>query len=285
MEDYQQFESDFVSSHDRFKLYWQKWIPKGDLKRVIVIQHGFGEHCGRYGNVLSTFSDTGTAFYALDSRGHGRSPGKRGHVDQFQQYVDDLADLIHMAREETKQNEVFLLGHSLGGVIALQYALQGTNQLNLRGLIVSSPALEIQMDLEKEVKKVLVTVFSSVLPSFTLDANLEIDYLSHDKKVVEDYKNDPLVHGQVSFQMAENLFLLGRAIYDKVKHLKVPIYIYQGTDDGIVSPKGSTRLHEMVASSDKTLKLYDGLYHETMNEISPEKEKVLEDLKNWVLAH
>ena len=272
-----------TSSHDGFKLFRQTWLPPGPPKRVLVIQHGLGEHSGRYGNVLQAFERSETAVFALDARGHGRSEGKRGHVDQFQLYIDDLADLVGVARAETGFSKVFLLGHSLGGVIALQYALQGTNQENLVGLAISSAGLVPCMDMTKRIKKFVGTLLASVAPATTVEAGLDLNFLSHDKEVIKAYKADPLVHGKVSFQMATNLFSLGEVIYGKAALLRIPTYVFHGTEDGIVDPAGSQRLFDGLTMRDKTLKLFQGLYHETMNEASPHKEEVLADLKSWIL--
>ena len=272
-----------TSSHDGFQLFRQTWLPERPPKRVVILQHGFGEHSGRYGNVMQAFEGTDSAFFALDARGHGRTEGKRGHVDQFQLYVDDLADLVLTARSETGFSKVFLLGHSLGGVIALQYALQGTNQENLVALIVSAPGLVIRMDAAKRIKKFAATALAALAPAATVDAGLDLKFLSHDQAVIEAYKADPLVHGKVSFQMATNLFKLGEVIFQKAALLKVPTYVFHGTDDGIVDPVGSQRLYDSFTMKDKTLRMHEGLYHETMNEASPGKEEVLKGVRDWVL--
>lgn len=281
---YKHATGSITSSHDGFELFMQKWIP-AQVRRVFVVQHGFGEHSGRYGNLLEALDGTGAAFYAIDSRGHGNTGGKRGHVDQFQNYVDDLADLIQLARKENMNDEVYLLGHSLGGVIALQYATQGTNQTNLSALILSSPGLVIQMDFGKQIKKGLAATLSRIMPAVTLDANLDLKFLSHDQAVIDAYKADPLVHGKISFQMGSNLFHVGSALFKKSEQLTIPVYIFHGAADQIVSAEGSKRLFECAGSKDKTLKIYDGLFHETMNEAEADKRKVLGDLKAWIDAH
>lgn len=281
---YQHTTGSITSSHDGFELFMQKWIPT-QVRRVFVVQHGFGEHSGRYGNLLEALDGTGAAIYAIDSRGHGKTGGKRGHVDQFQNYVDDLADLIQLARKENMNDEVYLLGHSLGGVIALQYATQGTNQGNLSALVLSSPGLVIHMDFGKQIKKGLAATLSRIMPAVTLDANLDLKFLSHDQAVIDAYKADPLVHGKISFQMGSNLFHVGSALFKKSEQLTVPLYLFHGEADQIVSSEGSKRLYECAGSKDKTLKIYPGLFHETMNEAEADKKRVLGDLKAWIDAH
>ncbi len=132
-----------TTTTDPVELFWQQWVPDEAVDRVVVFQHGMGEHSGRYQHLLNAFDNTGTAFYALDARGHGRSPGRRGYLTHFERFADDLGDLIRMTRSENDGQPVFLLGHSLGGVIALDFALRPGNQENLRGLILSSAAIEL----------------------------------------------------------------------------------------------------------------------------------------------
>jgi alpha-beta hydrolase superfamily lysophospholipase len=271
----------FQSSTDGAKIFYQKWIqPKA--KKVLVIQHGFGEHSDRYGHILDKLSKEGFNVYALDARGHGRSDGKRGHVDQFQYYINDLMELIHIARDEQKVSKINLLGHSLGGVISLQYVLEGFNQENIQSLILSSPAVKVKMDFEKEVKKFLGEILASVIPDTTIDANLDTKFLSHDLTEVEKYKQDPLVHGKISFQMGKNLFHLAKALYDKANHLKVPVLIIHGEEDGIADVNGSRDLFKLIASEKKYIKTYPELYHELMNELPKDREIVLADIINFL---
>lgn len=274
-------QSTFQSATDKANIFYQSWT-KPKAKRVLILQHGFGEHSDRYGNILEKLKDDDFNIYALDARGHGRSDGKRGHVDQFQYYVNDLMELIYIAREEQKVNKVTLLGHSLGGVIALQYALEGFNQDNLDGLILSSPGIKIKMDLEKEVKKFLGEILASVLPDTTIDANLDLKYLSHDQSVIDAYKADKLVHGKISFQMGSNLFNLSKALYEKANHIRIPILIIHGEEDGIADVNGSRDLFRHLTSQKKFIKTYPGLYHELMNELPKDREVVLTDIKEFL---
>lgn len=278
---YSNRQSSFQSSIDGLNIFFQSWT-KPNPEKVIVIQHGFGEHSDRYGNFLKAIENEPYSVYALDSRGHGRSDGKRGHVDQFQRYIDDLADLIRIAKHEESVSKVILLGHSLGGVIALQYATEGFNQDNLLGLIISSPALQVKMDLEKEIKKFAAEILSSIMPAVTLDANLDLKFLSHDESVIEAYKKDPLVHGKISFQMGKNLFHLAAVMNQKAHLIQVPILMIHGEADGIADVEGSKNFFKNLTTSKKELKIYSGLYHELMNELPPDREKVLKDILDFI---
>jgi alpha-beta hydrolase superfamily lysophospholipase len=276
-------QSNFKSSLDNKNIFYQSWT-KPNSNQVLILQHGFGEHSDRYKNILDTLKDESISVYALDARGHGRSEGKRGHVDQFQNYIDDLSDLIRIAKEEEKKEKVVLLGHSLGGVIALQYATEGFNQENLSGIIASSPGLKIKMDFEKEVKKFAAQILSSIMPSTTLDANLDLKFLSHDQSVIEAYRKDPLVHGKVSFQMGLNLFNLGSALVHKAHLLTIPIFMIHGDADGITDCEGSKEFFSKLTTPNKEIKIYPGLFHEMMNELPKDRDIVLKDIKNFILS-
>ncbi len=275
-------QSNFQSSIDGTNIFYQSW-RKPDSKKVLVIQHGFGEHSDRYSNIRNFIENDQFDIYALDTRGHGRSDGPRGHVDQFQRYIDDLADLIRIAKQETGVSKVNLLGHSLGGVISLQYATEGFNQDNLEKIIISSPALKVRMDLEKQVKKYAAEFLSNFFPAATLDANLDVNFLSHDKEVVKAYQNDPLVHGKISFQMGANLFHLAHAMYDKAHLIQIPILMIHGEADGIADVLGSREFFKRVTSKTRDLKVYPGLFHELMNEVKEDREKVLTDIRAFLL--
>lgn len=278
---YKNKQASFQSSVDGLNIFFQSWT-KPDAEKVLVIQHGFGEHSNRYNNLLNALENEPINVYALDSRGHGRSEGKRGHVDQFQRYIDDLADLIRIVKQEQNIQKVILLGHSLGGVIALQYATEGFNQDNLLGLIISSPGLKVKMDFEKEIKKIAAELLATFMPSVTLDANLDLRYLSHDQNVIEAYKKDPLVHGKISFQMGKNLFHLNAVMKNKAHLIQVPILMIHGDSDGIADVEGTKEFFNNLVCKRKELKIYKGLYHELMNELPADREKVLNDIVEFI---
>ncbi len=276
----------FSSSIDNEKIFYRKHIPSDEkVQRVVIYQHGFGEHSGRYNNLVQTMAGSGTALYGIDSRGHGRSPGIRGHVEDFDWYCRDFGQLVGLALEETNLKQAIVLGHSMGGVIVLKYALAGENQKRIAGLISSSTGFSPVLDFEKTVKKTAASILSAFLPGLVLDANLDVNLLSHDPQVIADYQSDPLVHGKISLKMGDTFFSSGTELLRRAHLLTVPLLVIHGTADGITDAKSSREFYERAASKDKTLKLYEGLYHETMNEASPDRERVLADIKDWILQH
>lgn len=280
---YQHRTQTLVTTTDSLELFWQKWLPEGTVKRVVVFQHGMGEHSGRYQHLLSAFNDTGTAFYALDARGHGRSPGRRGYVMHFERFADDLGDLIRLARSEHEGQKVFLLGHSLGGVIALDFALRPKSQDYLRGLVLSSAAIELPHGGMNRVAKPAARLLARLAPGAILVNMLRQTDLSHDTEAVAAYRADPLVHSKVTALLGHTLFQLNQHFYAEAHRLRIPVYLFHGTADRITSPEGSKKFFERLTLDDKTLNLYEGLFHETMNELPTDRQKVLRDLAEWVL--
>ncbi len=261
------------------RLFRQSWLPDGAARAVIAIAHGAGEHSGRYAHVAERLTDEGYAVYALDHRGHGRSSGARALVDRIDNTVADLDSLIVLASSEHAGSETFLLGHSMGGAIALRYAI--AHQDRLAGLILSGPlaALEAASPATRIAAKVLSAV-APRLPVFGVDPTL----VSRDPAEVNAYETDPLVHhGKLPARTVAELAVAVESFPQAVRSITIPTLILYGTDDKLCPPAGSLMLSERIGSEDKTLKAYDGLYHEILNE--PERERVLDDLCSWLRAH
>jgi len=274
----QHAESSFEGARGT-RIYYQSWMPPRKVKAVLVIAHGIGEHGGRYAHVADYFTKRDFAVWAYDFRGHGRSEGKRGHVDSFDDYLDDLGQMIRIAKDHSPGVKMFLLGHSLGGLIAPLYAEKHAGDVD--GLIASGPALREKMRISP-VSAFMAKLFSGVLPTFTSGTGLDPNLLSHDKEIVRKYVEDPLVHKVATarwfteYRRAQEETML---LADK---FTLPCLIIQGGADGIVDPTVATELYRRVKGPDKTLKVYDGFYHESLNEIG--KETVLADIDNWLSA-
>ncbi|TGK33372.1 alpha/beta hydrolase [Leptospira gomenensis] len=269
------------------KIFYRSYQPKEGRKgnRVLVVQHGIGEHGGRYEFLVEALAGTGTALYMIDSRGHGRSEGKRGVVDSFSDFLSDLDQLISIAAEKEKVSKVNLLGHSMGAAIVTLYAEEGTNQGNLNSLVVSALPIRVRLDLVMKIKKGIAPLMADLLPNLTLPTGLDINALSHDRAVVEAYKNDPLVHGMASAYLGNMLLNSEEPILGNAGKIKIPIYIFHGKEDSIADYTGSEAFFAVVGSQDKSLKIYDHLFHETMNERLEDRTKVLSDLKKWFESH
>lgn len=271
---------------DGFEFYIQTWKSgKAKPKKVVVIQHGFGEHSGRYQNLIAALEKEKAAVYALDARGHGKTPGKRGHVSDFNLYAADLAVLIEKARSENKGIPMILFGHSMGALVATLAALKSEVARELSGLILSSGAFKPALDTMQAIKKAIGTVLARFAPALTVPAGLDIKLISRDPNVVEAYANDPLVHGKISLKMGVDLFATGEALLEKASRLTLPVLVIHGDADGIAQVEGSRQFYQALSSKDKTLKIYPGFYHETINEPYADRQQVLKDIVKWINQH
>ncbi|HRP70343.1 MAG TPA: lysophospholipase [Turneriella sp.] len=269
---------------DGFELYAQTWKPES-YSKVMVIQHGFGEHSNRYKNLLQFAEKNNTAVYALDARGHGKTPGKRGHVDDFNLYANDLVLLIEKATTENANKPIFLLGHSMGALVAALATLQGDTAKKLKGLVLSSGGFLPVLDTVKAIKKTAASLLANFVPAAVVDAGLDIRLLSRDEQSVKEYQSDPLVHGKISFRMGSDLFRYGQELIELAPRFTLPLYVFHGDADGIARVEGSKAFFNAAGSQDKTLKIYPGFYHETMNEPFVDRQTVLTNLFDWINAH
>jgi acylglycerol lipase len=245
-------------------IFHQSRRPDSAAHSVLLVVHGYGEHSGRYDNVIDYFVPRGFAIYALDHRGHGRSGGERIYVERFDDYVDDLRTFFGIVRAHEPSLPIYMLGHSMGSFIAIAYA--ASYQSELAALILSGSGIG--------------------LGRRTASAG-EIDLpatLSRDPAVVEAYRNDPLVfHGLPPASRREAIGALRDQLEDMAHTLILPVIIMAGAASPLGDGPGSEELFEIVGAHDKTLKLYPELMHEIFNE--PERNEVFADLEAWLVAH
>jgi lysophospholipase len=262
------------------RIHWQSWSPAGDqqLKGVVTIAHGYGEHIGRYGHVAQRLNEAGFAVYGPDHHGHGRSGGKRGRI-KLPEAVADLDQLIVMVSQGRHPDlPQFLLGHSLGGAIALRYAMAHQNRLT--GLALSAPLAAIEGGTGLHT---LARALGAVLPGAPV-SKVEPRLVSRDHAVVKDYIADPLNHhGPVPAGVARDLIIHAGRLPADVRRITLPTLLMWGTDDRLCPPAGAEMVAANVGSQDLTVRRYEGLFHEIMNE--PEQARVLDDLVGWLVAH
>ena len=263
------------------EIYFQKWIAE-KAKFVLIIAHGVGEHSGRYGNLLKSFENKGVSFFAVDHRGHGKSDGKRGHIDSFMDYVYDLKLFVEFVKDENRGLPIILYGHSMGGVIASKYAMTYPDDLTM--LVLSSPGFEPAFKVPAW-KNSIANFFSSRIPSLSVSSGLDIKGLSHDPKTIEEYEKDPLVHGKVTARWAVEFFRASKECLDNAGSIKKPLLVFHGSADPLTSCKASEEFYKRASSAIKKLFIYEGLYHETANETKAEREKVLADVSGWILKN
>jgi alpha-beta hydrolase superfamily lysophospholipase len=245
----------------------------------VLVAHGYAEHGGRYGNLVERLVPRGLAVYALDHRGHGRSEGPRGHVGRFAEFVADLHALRVRIEEEQRGKPLFLLGHSMGGLIAVRYLLSHSSGIS--GAILSSPAFGIHNE-PSRVLDWLGRLLSRIAPRTSFQGNVDPRYLSRDPAVGRAYAADPLVHRRATARFFTEFKWAMRNTQERAAEVRLPILILQAGDDRLVQAKATEAFAASVGAESKQFHLYPGLYHELFNET--EKERVFDDLEQWLEA-
>ena len=265
----------FVESADGAQVAYRAW-PHAGASITFAVVHGLGEHAGRYERFARGMAKHGMGTYAVDLRGHGRSPGPRGHVDSWSQWTDEVSAFVKHV-ESVAGGEVVPLGHSFGGATVLSAVLAGKVPRSKR-FIVSSPALKVKVAVPAWKIK-LGTATSKLIPKLALDNEVDPKLLSRLPEVVEAYRTDPLVHSKISSRLYTEWLAATRHILDHAGDIKVPFLILAGTDDGLIDPEGSKQLHATSASMSE-LSLLEGRYHEPFND--RDNEEVFTLITNWL---
>jgi len=269
-------EGRFAGTGD-LEIFWQAWLPAGEPEAVVLIAHGGAEHGGRYGWVGGELVARGYVVYAVDHRGHGRSSGPRAYVDRLANAVSDLHSLSDLARGRHPDVPVFLLGHSMGGLVALHYACR--HQDELAGLVLSAPLAVLEANAAARVASRVLSRVAPRLPVYKIDGTT----VSRDPEVVRDYDEDPLNHrGMLPARTIGELAAGTAALPTLLPTLSLPILTLYGSGDRLVDPAGSALVDSCSRSEDCTVRRYDGLYHELLNE--PERDQVLGDIASWIAA-
>ncbi|MGE5398686.1 MAG: lysophospholipase [Chitinophagales bacterium] len=259
------------------KIFYRSWQPE-EVKAVLILVHGAGDHSGRYLHVGEFFSQKGLAVLAPDLRGQGDSEGVRGHVGDFEEYLQDVSHMIEAARKQYPEVPVFLLGHSMGGTIGALYGI--TRPGKVQGILLSSPCMGLVMKINP-VKKLVGKLVGKVVPKLTVPDGIDPSWVSRSPEVVAAYATDNVRCGRVTaswYNAFEAAWLKALA---QARDFKYPCLILQAGDDRLVEKEKSELFYQQISSKDKTFRFCEGCYHEIMNE--PEKEKVLQDMWNWIM--
>ncbi len=259
---------------------YQSWLPSGAVQAVLLVVHGLGEHCGRYMHVVDHFVPSGYAVYGFDHIGHGQSAGRREVVEHFTDYTDTLQLFYELVKGWQPGKPIFLLGHSMGGLILAYYLLD--HQPDCHGAIFSAPAIRSSVGIPPAL--IMFTQLLAVfVPRLGVRNLVDVHALSRDPQVVAAYVNDPLVfHGKTSARLVAELLAAMRRVTTEAHRIRLPLIVLQGDADRLVDPQGAQIFYNHTSSRDKTLKIYPGLYHEVFNE--PERGQVLQDVEAWLSA-
>ncbi len=267
----------YLKSNRATNIYYQYWLPDNKPTASLMVAHGLAEHSARYMNLVNHFVPQGYAVYGIDHIGHGKSEGKRVYVEQFQDFTKTLKIYFDSIQEKQPETPIFLIGHSMGGLIGAAYLLEHQNELS--GAILSGPAIKIPENIS-QATILAGKIFSVLMPKIGV-APLIFEGISRDPAVVDAYIKDPLVYtGKITARLAAELLKTMRHVTKHAAKIRLPIMIAQGSADSLVDPDGAQLLYDLVGSEDKTIKLYDGFYHEIFNE--PEHGQVLKDVQLWV---
>ncbi|WP_162932613.1 alpha/beta hydrolase [Solimonas sp. K1W22B-7] len=259
------------------RIYWQSWLPVR-TSFAVVIAHGACEHSGRYQRLAEYLLEQGAAVYALDHRGHGRSEGSRAYLDRFEHACQDIDQVVEMARQAHRGRPLFLLGHSLGGALALRYALK--RQGKLAGLVLSSPA--VALDGVPSGLMMIARLLSVVAPRTPLYP-IAAQGISRDPAEVTAYQNDALIYrGKIPARTVVELASFLEWLPAALPALRLPLLVLHGTADTLAPDTGGKRVHAAAGSLDKSLQLYEGGYHELFNELPGMREQVCQDLSRWL---
>jgi alpha-beta hydrolase superfamily lysophospholipase len=257
------------------KIFTRAWRPTEPGRAAVVIVHGFNSHSGQYQWVADQLVAAGFAVHALDLRGRGKSDGERFYVQKFKDYTDDVATFVDLVKQREPGVPLFMLGHSAGGVVACMYALE--HQAELSGLVCESFAHQVPApDFALAVLKGL----SHVAPHAHV-LRLKNEDFSRDPKRVAELNSDPLIAHEVQpTQTVAEMVRADDRLKKEFAKITLPLLIIHGTADKATKPAGSKRFYEVAGSQDKTLKLYEGHYHDLLADL--DKEIVMRDVISWI---
>jgi len=272
-------ETGTYQSPDGVAIAWELHRPVGEAKGLVVIAHGVAEHSGRYRHVADALVAAGYAVMIPDHRGHGRSGGARVFVKRFKEYVDDLHGVIGLAKSKVRASKVFLVGHSMGGLIALETVLAYPNAVD--GLVLSSPGLGTAIAVPAW-KDGLGKIMSKVWPGLAIPTGIPASVVSRDPAVVAAYESDPLVTKKATARWYTEFVAAQADANARALEVKMPLLVLAAGADKLTSTRAIERWFPQVASTDKTLMPYPALYHEVFNE--PEKDVVIGDVVRWLDA-
>jgi len=261
---------------DGTNMHAVRWQPDTEPKMVLCLIHGLGEHSGRYSPMAEYFANFGVEVVSFDLRGHGKSAGPRGHTDDFSLMVADIAEFLNQASIIDLDKPHFIYGHSLGGTLALKYALSHTGQY--KGIVLSAPLFKPAFEPPKW-KIVLGRWLQSWWPSLSLSNEVDRQTLTRDKSILELCELDPLVHDRISAKLGTQMLEAGEQLLQDVKEVSFPLLMMHGDADGLTCHKSSVMFAEQSGQA-CTLKVWRDFYHELHHE--PGKEDVFDYTIDWM---
>ena len=253
-----------------------RWQPDSEPKLVVCLIHGLGEHSGRYASMAEYYASHGIEVVSFDLRGHGKSEGQRGHSDDFSQMIKDIDRFLYQASKIDIDKPHFIYGHSLGGTLAIKYALSHPGEY--KGVVLSAPMLKPAFA-PPQWKVRLGRCIQSIWPTLSLSNEVDVHTLSRDKLVIDNYKDDALTHDRISAKFGTQLLEEGEKLLGEASLIDFPLLIMHGDADQLTCHKASTLFSEC-AGSQCTLKIWEDFYHELHHE--PGKEDIFNYCIDWM---
>ncbi|MBD0336250.1 MAG: alpha/beta hydrolase [Cyanobacteria bacterium Co-bin13] len=261
------------------ELYYQCWYPAREVRAVVGIVPGLGSHSGLFGGLVEGLLAAGYGTYSVDLRGHGQSPGQRGHIDRWKDLCGDVGRFWQLMSADNPGLPCFLLGHSLGATVVLDYALQRSD--GVTGVIAIAPAIgPIGVS---PIKMGIGRAFSTVWPRFSLDTGLPEDAGSRCPEWIAAYANDPLRHRRGTARLAAEFLGAAKRLQAELLKLEVPLLILQGSEDSVVQPEATRQLFSQITLIDKEYREYPGGLHDLHNDICARQVSL--DIVSWVNRH
>ena len=258
------------------KIFIRECKPKNLQEKNILLIHGLGEHSGRYKEFAEFFIKNGIGVYALDLQGHGKSDGKRGHIKSFEEYLESVESSLIFIRKKFLETPIILFGHSLGGLIGLNFLIERESK-EIESAVISSPWIETAIKIP-EYLTLIQKVLKRIFPSLRLNNRLISNHLSKNKDVVSKYDKDELVHNKISLNLYSEVMKSIDNVKEKASRIKAKTFLYHGMSDKIISSKGTIEISKLLKSH--KLKLYDNVYHEPHNDL--EKEEIYQDILEFI---
>lgn len=267
-------------SRDETPIFFRTLRSHFPAKAVVVIVHGMGEHSGRYLPIAEHLASAGITSYLPDLRGFGQSGGKRGCLRKFSDYYADLEVVCRLAREREGASGLFFMGHSYGGLLVSSFLAEHP-QTPGRGMVLSSPNFGISLRVPLW-RHLLAAAGSSLFPDYTQDNRVDSAFLTHDDEIKQTYKMDRLVHHRISARLYTELVRTIGLSNEMASRIHVPALVLQAGDDRVVSRPKTVLFFEKLASRDKELEIYEGLYHELLNETT--RSSIFSRISRWILS-
>lgn len=274
-------QTDSFSTPDGFTIHTKYWQAGEDSRGVVIIVHGIAEHSGRYVHVAEKLVDAGYHVYALDHRGHGESSGKRLHISSKINFISDLKQFHEHIQSQHPDAKIFMLGHSMGSVISLHFILTYPDAID--AIVVTGTASDVSSGVSAPLR-MIGNIVDSIYPNAPISPPGGMDILTRDTEMVKRAENDPLMYkGWTRTRIAKYILDTGEMIQERASEITMPILIMHGEDDELTPISGSNIMYERVGSKDKTLKIWENMLHEIMNEV--EREAVLDAIVDWLNKH